>query len=130
METVRINGTEQHRRDRAASVLRIARETRKDLLEYIYSLEDHEGILDIHCDENTSRQTKAEIVEFFTKIWELHNECSVWIHPPICQSIWVNLYRNLIGGFYATKSFSSEEFAIESSINNPIRYVKTIKIEL
>jgi hypothetical protein len=130
METVRINGTEQHRRDRAASVLRIARETRKDLLQYIVSLEDHEGNLDIHCDENTSKETKAEIVEFFTKVWELHNEYSVWIHPPISQSIWVNVYRDLVGGLYTGDSFSRKEFAIESSVNKPLRYVKTIEIEL
>ena len=130
METVMITGSDQRGRLRAASVLRIVRETRKDLLEHILTLEDHEGNLDIHCDENTSAEIKTEILEFFTKVWELHNEYSVWISPPIIQSVWINVYRNLIGGFYTTASFSRKEFAIESSLNAPGKYVKTIEIKL
>jgi hypothetical protein len=130
MDKVIITGADQERRLRAGSVLRIVRETRKDLLDHIESLEDYEGNLDIHCYENTSNEKKEEIVQFFTKVWELHNECSVWIHPPISQSIWVNVYRNVVGGLYSIHSFSCKEFAIESSVNNPLRYVKTIEIKL
>ena len=133
METVKINGTEQHRRDRAASVLRIARETRKDLLEYIESLEDHEGNLDIHCYENTSSKIKSEILEFFTKVWELHNEYTVWIHPPIYKNIWVNVYRAMFSEkiIVGQPSYSTKESAITHKnlgIYKACKYIKTIEI--
>lgn len=133
METVRINGTEQHRRDRAASVLRIARETRKDLLEYIESLEDYEGNLDIHCYENTNSKIKSEILEFFTKVWELHNEYTVWIHPPIYKNIWVNVYRAMFSEkiIVGQPSYSTKESAITHKnlgIYKACKYIKTIEI--
>jgi hypothetical protein len=137
METVKINGTEQHRRDRAASVLRIARETRKDLLEYIESLEDHEGNLDIHCYENTSNEKKAEIGEFFKKVWELHNECTVWIHPPIvykAPSIWISVFLEISKVRKVRKlnirTYASYQSAIENSNSRAADwiYIKTIEI--
>jgi hypothetical protein len=137
METVRINGTEQHRRDRAASVLRIARETRKDLLEYIESLEDHEGNLDIHCYENTSNEKKAEIGEFFKKVWELHNECTVLIYPPIvykAPSIWISVFLEISKVRKVRKlnirTYASYQSAIENSNSRAADwiYIKTIEI--
>ena len=133
METVRINGAEINGRNRAASVLRIARETRKDLLEYIESLEDHEGNLDIHCYENTSSNIKSEILEFFTKVWELHNEYTVWIHPPIYKNIWVNVYRAMFSEkiIVGQPSYSTKESAITHKnlgIYKACKYIKTIEI--
>lgn len=136
METVKdviIIGEDQYRRNRAASVLRIVRETRKDLLEHILTLEDHEGNLDIHCYENTSSKIKSEIVEFFTKVWELHNECSVWIHPPIYKNIWVNVYRAMFSEkiIIGQPSYSTKESAIQHKnlgLYKACKYIKTIEI--
>jgi hypothetical protein len=136
METVMITGADQSGRLRAGSVLRIVRETRKDLLEHILTLEDHEGNLDIHCKENTSNEKKTEILEFFKKVWELHNECTVWINPPISLSIWLNVYLCTSPGLKHKKFYFKEYISKENAIKfkyteRKIRnweYIKTIEI--
>jgi len=137
MDKVIITGADQERRLRAGSVLRIVRETRKDLLDHIESLEDYEGNLDIHCYENTSNEKKEEIVQFFTKVWELHNESTVWIHPPIVHkapSIWINVFLQIskvqkVRKLY-TRHYVSYENAIEHSQSRSQDwiYIKTIEI--
>ena len=137
METVMITGAEQSGRLRAGSVLRIVRETRKDLLEHILTLEDHEGNLDIHCKENTSNEKKTEIVEFFKKVWELHNECTVWINPPIVHkapSIWVSVFLQIskvqkVRKLYA-RHYASYENAMAHSNSRSADwiYIKTIEL--
>ena len=137
MDKVIITGAEQYRRLRAGSVLRIVRETRKDLLDHIESLEDHEGILDIHCYPNTSNEKKAEIVQFFTKVWELHNECTVYINPPIVHkapSIWISVFLQIskvqkVRKLY-TRHYASYENAMQHSQSRSQDwiYIKTIEI--
>jgi len=136
-DTVMIAGAEQNVRLRAGSVLRIVQETRKDLLSYIISLEDHEGNLEIYCRENTTNEKKTEILEFFKKVWELHNEYSVWINPPIVHkapSIWVSVFLQIskvekVRKLY-TRQYSSYENAM-ANINSRSAdwtYIKTIEI--
>jgi hypothetical protein len=137
MDKVIILGEDQYRLDRARSVYRTVKDTREDLLDYIESLEDHEGNLDIHCYENTSNETKSEIVEFFEKVWELHNECSVWIHPPIVHkapSIWISVFLQIskvrkVRKLY-TRKYASYENAIEHSKSRSEDwiYIKTIEL--
>jgi hypothetical protein len=137
MDKVIITGADQERRLRAGSVLRIVRETRKDLLDHIESLEDHEGILDIHCYPNTSNEKKAEIVQFFTKVWELHNECTVYINPPIVHkapSIWISVFLQIskvqkVRKLY-TRHYASYENAMQHSQSRSQDwiYIKTIEI--
>jgi hypothetical protein len=137
MDKVIITGADQEGRLRAGSVLRIVRETRKDLLDHIESLEDHEGNLDICCYPNTSNEKKAEIVQFFTKVWELHNESSVWINPPIVHkapSIWINVFLQIskvqkVKKLY-TREYTSYENAIQHSQSRSQDwiYIKTIEI--
>jgi len=132
-----IAGGEQSGRLRAGSVLRIVRETRKDLLGYIISLEDHEGNLEINCRENTSNEIKIEIVEFFKKVWELHNEYSVWIHPPIVQkapSIWVSVFLQISKVEKVRKLYARQYTSYESAMANKNSrtsdwiYIKTIEL--
>jgi hypothetical protein len=137
MDKVIITGANQEGRLRAGSVLRIVRETRKDLLDNIESLEDHEGILDIHCYPNTSNEKKAEIVQFFTKVWELHNECTVYINPPIVHkapSIWISVFLQIskvqkVRKLY-TRHYASYENAMQHSQSRSQDwiYIKTIEI--
>ena len=137
METVMITGADQSGRLRAGSVLRIVRETRKDLLEHILTLEDHEGNLDIHCKENTSNEKKTEILEFFKKVWELHNECTVWINPPIvykAPSIWISVFLQIskvqkVRKLYA-RQYASYENAMAHSKSREADwiYIKTIEL--
>jgi hypothetical protein len=137
MDKVIITGADQRGRLRAGSVLRIVRETRKDLLDHIQSLEDHEGNLDICCYPNTSNEKKAEIVQFFTKVWELHNEYIVWINPPIVHkapSIWINVFLQVskvqkVRKLY-TREYTSYENAIQHSQSRSQDwiYIKTIEI--
>jgi hypothetical protein len=137
MDKVIIKGANQSGRLRAGSVLRIVRETRKDLLDHIESLEDHEGNLDIHCHQNTTNEKKTEIVDFFKKVWELHNECSVWIHPPIVHkapSIWISVFLQIskvrkVRKLY-TREYASYENAIEHSKSRSEDwiYIKTIEL--
>ena len=137
METVMITGAEQSGRLRAGSVLRIVRETRKDLLEHILTLEDHEGNLDIHCKENTSNEKKTEILEFFKKVWELHNECTVWINPPIVHkapSIWVSVFLQISKVEKVRKLYARQYTSYESAMANKNSrtsdwvYIKTIEL--
>ena len=137
MDKVIITGADQERRLRAGSVLRIVRETRKDLLDHIESLEDHEGNLDIHCYPNTSNEVKEEIVKFFTKVWELHNESTVWINPPIVHkapSIWISVFLQIskvqkVRKLY-TRHYASYENAMQHSQSRSQDwiYIKTIEI--
>ena len=137
METVMITGADQTGRLRAGSVLRIVRETRKDLLKHILTLEDHEGNLDIHCQENTSNEKKTEILKFFKKVWELHNECTVWINPPIvykAPSIWVSVFLQISKVEKVRKLYARQYASYESAMANKNSrtsdwvYIKTIEL--
>jgi hypothetical protein len=132
-----ILGEDQYRLDRVRSVYRTVQDTREDLLDYIESLEDHEGNLDIHCKENTSNEIKIEIVEFFKKVWELHNEYSVWIHPPIVQkapSIWVSVFLQISKVEKVRKLYARQYTSYESAMANKNSrtsdwiYIKTIEL--
>jgi hypothetical protein len=132
-----ILGEDQYRLDRVRSVYRTVQDTREDLLDYIESLEDHEGNLDIHCKENTSNEIKIKIVEFFKKVWELHNECSVWIHPPIVHkapSIWVSVFLQISKVQKVRKLYTRQYTSYESAMANKNSrtsdwiYIKTIEL--
>jgi len=66
-----------NRFDRVLSVINEINKINPEFIEYIISIEDHEGNLDIKCKPMYAKQINT-YYKFCLQIWESHGESTVW----------------------------------------------------
>ncbi len=74
-----------NRFNRVLSFINIINKTNPEFIEYIISIEDHEGILDIKCKPMYSKPI-YKYHKLCLKIWESFGETTIWFNSDILLS--------------------------------------------
>jgi len=127
----RDNSTSRH--ERLLSVVEIATKLNNDFFEFIKSINDHKGILEIECYSFVDIDNVIALKHFFKKIWELHNEDSIEIifeEKP--KFIWINLFQQLHeNGNYVTTVHTREDLAdLEIENNVTLKHIQKLTMIL